>query len=291
MIGVGSMGRPMAENLIRAGYEVGVCDLREEALAPFQARDIPTSHHAKEHTGADLVIVMVGNDADVRDVTVGTSGLLDAIDSASPPIVVIMSSVLPKTIFDAGSALRTKNTAVVDAPVSGGPVRAAEATMSIMAAGPDDIFAQLKPVFDVLGHPVFHCGPVGSAAGVKIVNNILGVADMLLMNEAALLASRLGIDLPFLLGVMEVSSGRNAATQSYGGYRDLLGANARDPDVTRRLLMILRKDLKLASTLAAATGLATPVLDAVSRATDSLEEGNLHARWRALVEAMPESPA
>jgi 3-hydroxyisobutyrate dehydrogenase-like beta-hydroxyacid dehydrogenase len=288
VIGVGSMGQPMAENLVRAGYQVGVCDIRDEALAPFHARNVPVSRLAGEYAGSDLVIVMVGNDADVRDVTVGPSGLHDAIDSARPPIVAIMSSVLPRTIFDTAEALGAKNAAVVDAPVSGGPVRAAEATMSIMAAGPDDVFARLKPVFDTLGRPVFHCGPVGSAAGVKIVNNILGVADMLLMNEAAHLASRLGIDLPFLLGVMEVSSGRNAATQSYTGYRDLLEANAREPDVTRRLLMILRKDLKLASTLAAATSVSTPVLDAVSRATDALDQDDLHARWRALVQAMPE---
>lgn len=290
VVGVGSMGRPMAENLIRAGYRLGVCDLREEALAPFRMSGIAASRFAGEHAGADLVIVMVGNDADVRDVTVGQGGLLDAIDPASPPVVAIMSSVLPRTIFDAAAALGTKSAVVVDAPVSGGPVRAAEATMSIMAAGPDDVFERLKPVFDVLGRPVFRCGPVGAAAGIKIVNNILGVADMLLMNEAAHLASRLGIDLPFLVRVMEVSSGRNAATQSYGAYRDLLGANARDPDATRRLLMILRKDLKLASTLAAATGIFTPVLDAVSRATDALDQDALHAQWRALVEAMPEPP-
>jgi 3-hydroxyisobutyrate dehydrogenase len=282
VIGVGSMGRPMAENLSKAGYAVGVCDIRDEALAPFRARGHAATSLAADRAGDELVIIMVGNDADVAAVTTGPGGLLEAIDPARPPIVVIMSSVLPRTITGAAHALAAKNAVVIDAPVSGGPVRAAEATMSIMAAGPDEIFAKVSKVFDALGRPVFRCGPVGAAAGVKIVNNILGVANMLLMNEAAHLATELGIDLPFLLGVMDASSGRNAMSQDFSGYRSLLLANSREPDVTGRLLAILRKDLKLATTLAAETHVSTPVLDAVSKATDGIELNDLFARWQAV---------
>jgi 3-hydroxyisobutyrate dehydrogenase len=213
--------------------------------------------------------------------------LLEAIDPARAPFVAIMSSVLPRTIADAAASLGAKNAVVVDAPVSGGPVRAADATMSIMAAGSDEVFAKLEPVFGALGRPIFRCGPVGNAAGVKIVNNILGVANMLLMNEAAHLATRLGIDLPFLSGVMEASSGRNSATQNYGAFRDLQLANSQDPAVTRRLLAILRKDLKLAATLAQDVEIGTPILQAVSMATDALEEDDLIARWQALGRVMP----
>jgi len=280
VIGVGSMGRPMAENLIRAGYAVSVCDIRDEALAPFRARGIASSHLVEGCARVDVVIVMVGNDDDVELVAIGPGGLLAGIDPDHPPIVAIMSSVLPRTITKAAAALAVKNAVVIDAPVSGGPVRAAEATMSIMAAGSDDVFAQLEPVFSALGRPIFRCGPVGSAAGVKIVNNILGVTNMLLMGEAAHLATSLGIDLPFLSGVMEVSSGRNSATMDFSAYRALHLANSRDPDVTRRLLDILRKDLKLANTLAGEVGIATPVLDAVSKATSGVTYDDLFARWQ-----------
>ena len=98
VIGVGSMGRPMALNLIKAGYAVSVCDIRDEALAPFRADGVPTCTHAKDLAGSDMVIVMVGNDADVHDVTVGPGGLLEGIDPAQAPFVSIMSSVLPRTI-------------------------------------------------------------------------------------------------------------------------------------------------------------------------------------------------
>jgi 3-hydroxyisobutyrate dehydrogenase-like beta-hydroxyacid dehydrogenase len=286
IIGVGSMGRPMAENLIKAGYAVSVCDVRDEALAPFEQRGVKTSRVAGDLAGNDMVIVMVGNDADVALVTTGPNGLLPAIDPDRAPYVAIMSSVLPRTILAAAEALGAKNAAVVDAPVSGGPVRAAEAAMSIMAAGPDDVFAALKPVFDALGKPVFHCGPVGSAAGVKIVNNIVGVANMLLVNEAVHLATALGIDLPFLTGVMEVSSGRSFASGNYPAYRDLMLSNSGDPAVTSRLLAILRKDLKLGSTLAGETGIGTPVLDALSKATDALGEDDLWSRWQAACATM-----
>jgi 3-hydroxyisobutyrate dehydrogenase len=282
VVGVGSMGRPMAENLIKAGYTVSVCDIRDEALAPFRERNIQTATHAQDLAHNDMVIVMVGNDGDVADVTVGQGGLLGEIDPAHAPVVAIMSSVLPRTILDAAAALGAKGAVVVDAPVSGGPVRAAEGTMSIMAAGDDALFGRLSSVFDALGRPVFRCGPVGNAASVKIVNNILGVANMLLMNEAAHLATALGVDLPFLASVMEASSGRNFASGNYPAYRDLLLANSTDPDVTRRLLKILRKDLKLASTLARDVEIGTPVLHAVSKATDAIEEDDLIARWQAL---------
>jgi len=286
IIGVGSMGRPMAENLVRAGYDVTVCDIREEALAPFRSKGVATSARAGDLAGNDLVIIMVGNDADVATVTTGPGGLLSAIDPDRAPLIAIMSSVLPRTITDAAAALREKNVIVIDAPVSGGPVRAADATMSIMAAGSDAVFARLEPVFGALGRPVFRCGPVGSAAGVKIVNNILGVANMLLMNEAAHLATRLGIDLPFLTGVMEVSSGRTWATSDFAAYRRLMHANSDDPEITKRLLAILRKDLKLASSLAGDAEVGTPILDAVSKATDALEDGDLSARWQELGAAM-----
>ena len=282
VIGVGSMGRPMAENLIKAGCRVSVCDIRDEALAPFRSKGAVTSGRAGDLALNDIIIVMVGNDADVAAVTVGAGGLLSEIDPARAPLVAIMSSVLPRTITDAAAALGAKNAVVVDAPVSGGPVRAVDATISIMAAGSDEVFGRLAPVFDVLGRPVFRCGPVGSAAGVKIVNNILGVANMLLMNEAAHLATRLGIDLPFLTGVMEVSSGRNSATKDFAGFRDLQLANSNDPEVTKRLLAILRKDLKLASTLARDAEIGAPILDAVSKATDALDDRDLSARWQAL---------
>ena len=282
VIGVGSMGRPIALNLIKAGYTVGVCDIRDEALAPFRADGIATCTQAKDLALSDMVIVMVGNDSDVRDVTVGPGGLLDGVDPAKAPLVSIMSSVLPRTITDTAAALGEKNAVVVDAPVSGGPVRAAEAAISIMAAGSDEVFAKVEPVYATLGRPVFRCGPVGAAAAVKIVNNILGVANMLLMNEAAHLAATVGIDLPFQLGVMEASSGRTWATSNFDAYRSLMHANSDDPDVTRRLLAILRKDLKLATTLSKDSQVATPVLDAVSRATDALDGGELNARWQAL---------
>jgi 3-hydroxyisobutyrate dehydrogenase len=288
VIGAGSMGGPMARNLIKAGYAVSVCDIRDAALEPFRVQGVATTARAGDLAANDLVIVMVGNDADVADVTVGPGGLLDAIDPDRAPFVAIMSSVLPKTITDAAAALGAKNAVVVDAPVSGGPVRAAEAMMSIMVGGSDEVFAKLSDVFDVLGRPVFRCGPVGGAAGVKVLNNILGVANILLMNEAAHLATELGIDLPFLVSVMEASSGRNSATRDYGAYRDLHLANSLDPDVTRRLQAILRKDLKLASTLARDADVSTPILHAVSKATDALTEEDLSARWQAVARGMME---
>ena len=89
VIGVGSMGRPMALNLIKAGYTVSVCDIRGEALAPFRADGVTSVTKASDLGGNDMVIVMVGNDSDVHDVTVGSGGLLEGIDPAKAPLVSI----------------------------------------------------------------------------------------------------------------------------------------------------------------------------------------------------------
>lgn len=277
VIGVGSMGRPMAENLRKAGFQVGVCDLREEALAPFRAQGVPASADAAESAGADMIVIMVGNDGDVGDVV---GKLKPAIDPAKPPLVAIMSSVLPRTIRQAEADLAPTGAVVVDAPVSGGPVRAAEAKMSIMAGGDDAVFARAEPVFQALGQPIFRCGPVGSAAAVKIVNNILGVSNMLLMTEAAHLATRIGIDLPFLLRIMEVSSGRNYASGNFEAFRALTLSNGQDLDTTSRLLAILKKDLGLANTLSSEEAVSMPVLRAVAGAARGLEAEDLFVRWQ-----------
>lgn len=277
VIGVGSMGRPMAENLLKAGFRVSVCDLREAALAPFRAAGVPAGHDAGDQAGADMIVVMVGNDGEVADVA---ARLKPAIDPSKPPLVVIMSSVLPRTIRQAEADLAPTGAIVVDAPVSGGPVRAAEAKMSIMAGGEDAAFTRAEPVLRALGQPIFRCGPVGSAAAVKIVNNILGVSNMLLMTEAAHLATSIGVDLPFLLRVMEVSSGRNYASGNFEAFRALTLSNGQDIDTTRRLLAILKKDLGLASTLSSEEAVAMPILQAVASATRELAAEDLFARWQ-----------
>ena len=277
VIGVGSMGRPMAENLLKAGFRVNVCDLREEALAPFRAKGVPASTDARDSGPAGRIVIMVGNDADVAEVV---GKLKTAIDPARPPLVAIMSSVLPRTIKQAAAELAPTGAVVIDAPVSGGPVRAAEARMSIMAGGDDASFARAEPMLQALGQPIFRCGPVGAAASVKIVNNILGVSNMLLMTEAAHLATSIGIDLPFLLRIMEVSSGRNYASGNFAAFRALTLSNGQDLDTTSRLLAILKKDLGLASTLSGEEGVAMPVLQAVAAATRGLDAEDLFARWQ-----------
>ncbi len=286
-IGAGGIGGPMAECLARKGMDLLLCDMREAALEPFRAAGAAVTQRVADCAGADFVIAMVATDDQVRSVLLGDDGLLPAIDAAAPPRIIVMSSVLPATVREVAAALVEKNVALLDAPVSGGALAAREGRLTIMAGGNSADIAAALPVLTLLGSNIVHCGPLGSGAAVKIVNNIMGVSNMFLMAEAMLLATELGIDAHRLAGIMEQSSGRNFATRDYAAHKSLYQLNTQSPEALKALLAICRKDLALAQSLAKSTHLTLPLLAAVRTAMDGTTSQSLGERWRKLAGSEP----
>ena len=283
-IGVGGIGGPMAENLARKQVELTVCDLRQEALEPLRQLGARVTQQVADCAGADVIIVMVATDVQVRNVVLGEDSLLRHMDPAASPLLLIMSSVLPATVREVADvfAKGRGKVRVLDAPVSGGRVSAAKGQLTILVGGTAADLASARPVLELLGSNIVHCGPLGSGEAVKIVNNILGVANMFLMTEASRLAVELGLDVDWLAGVMEKSSGRNLATRDYAAHKSLYRLNTASPESLKALLDVCRKDLALAHTLAESSGMALPLLEALKSALDGTPNEAIGEHWQML---------
>lgn len=281
-IGAGGIGGPMAQCLAHSGVELLVCDLHEAALAPFRAIGVRVTQRAADCAAADFVIVMVAADAQVRTVLLGDNGLFAAVNPAAAPRVVIMSSVLPATVRETAAVLAQKNIPVLDAPVSGGRVAALQGQLTIMVGGEAAALATARPLLGLLGSNIVFCGPLGSGAAVKIINNIVGVTNMFLMTEAMVLAADLDLDVDHLAGIMEQSSGRNFATRDYPAHRTLYRLNTQTPETLKALLDICRKDLALAQSLADSAGLSLPLVEAIRTALDHTPNQSIGDSWRKL---------
>ena len=249
-IGVGSMGSRMARRLCQAGYRLTVCDRDAAALREFETLDTAIVHRPSACGGSDLVILMVANDAQLKEVVLEPNGLLSGIDADAPPLVAVMSTVLPETIREIAEPLLRKKVRLLDAPVSGGLAGAEAGTLTIMVGGAQGDLERLRPILQAMARTIFHCGELGSGQLTKIVNNMVGVTNLFLMAEAMMLAKRCGLEPERLAAIMDASSGRTAFTgnwvarkTTYGGISTSLGRMQSHVD-------ICRKDLKCALTLA-----------------------------------------
>ncbi|MCB1476769.1 MAG: NAD(P)-dependent oxidoreductase [Rhodobiaceae bacterium] len=281
-IGVGGIGRPMAERLIRQGFDLIICDRRDSALEPFRALGARVVHQASECACADIVIVMVVDDAQVLAVTTGTGGLIDGVNPDCPPLLAIMSTVLPRTVEDIAAAMAFKKVRMIDAPVSGGPIAAAKGTLSIMAGGTEQDFLAMKSGLEALGSHIFHCGALGAGEAIKILNNAMGITTQFLMTEILDMARAFDIDEILLTSIMEESSGRNFCTRDLAAQKAFFRYNIADPSLLGSLLDACRKDLRLASRLAEQADVDTPLLAAITAAHRTTPDESILASWKAI---------
>src|SRR6266511_3969329 len=158
-IGLGVMGQPMAEHLVRAGHEVTVYN---RSAAPVRVLVA---------AGADVVITMVPDSPDVEAVVLGEDGVLSTARQGL--LLVDMSTIRPDTARLVGEAAQARGVRFLDAPVSGGEAGAVEATLSIMVGGAAEDFEAALPILESLGRTIVHVGPVGSGQTVKAANQLI----------------------------------------------------------------------------------------------------------------------
>ena len=208
-IGLGVMGRPMAINLLRAGHEVTVHARRAASLEPLvEAGAASAATPAELAAGSDAVITMVTGTADVEAVLLGADGVAHG---ARPGTVAIdMSTIDPAATRAIAAALAERDVDMLDAPVSGGPHGARDATLSIMVGGRAEVLARARPIFDCLGTTVRHMGGHGAGQATKACNQLLLLVTAQGVAEALVLARRAGLDAgqvrEALLGGMASSS-------------------------------------------------------------------------------------
>ncbi|MFG1330065.1 NAD(P)-dependent oxidoreductase [Xanthobacter autotrophicus] len=200
-IGLGSMGLPMARNLVARGFEVTGFDLRAEARnALVAAGGKAADTAAAACAGADMAVLMVVNIAQARDVLF-SGGVLDAL--APGGAVLLMSTCPPAAVAEVSAEVEARGFAFVDAPVSGGVVGATAGSLTIMVGTGEDAFARARPALDAMGAKVVHVGKsAGQGATAKVVNQLLCGAHLAVAAEALSLAERLGVDTTAMLDIL-----------------------------------------------------------------------------------------
>jgi 2-hydroxy-3-oxopropionate reductase len=270
-IGLGVMGRPMAEHLVRAGHELTVHNRSEEPVRALVAAGAKAGGSAADVTaGADVVITMVPDSPDVEDVVLGGDGVLSAARDGL--LLIDMSTIRPDTARLVGDAARARGVRFLDAPVSGGEVGAVEATLSIMVGGAAEDFDAALPVLEVLGKTVVHVGPVGSGQTVKAANQLIVAGVIELVSEAIVLLEAHGVD---MAPAIKVLAGGLAGNQILE--RKAAGMLARKFDPGFRI-DLHHKDMQIVQAAARDAGVAIPVTALVAQmlvALRSLDRGSL----------------
>jgi 3-hydroxyisobutyrate dehydrogenase len=200
-IGLGSMGTPMARNLIAAGHRVSGYDMNPKALEQLAANGgTPAETAGAAAAGADAAILMVVNAAQAEQVLF-EDGALDALPASG--MVVLMATCPPGTVKAIAARVERTGRVFVDAPVSGGVAGAIAATLSIMVAADDALFERVSPILRVMGDKVFHVGKeAGQGATVKVVNQLLCGVHIAVAAEGFALANKVGIDPKVILEIL-----------------------------------------------------------------------------------------
>jgi 3-hydroxyisobutyrate dehydrogenase len=213
-IGLGNMGLPMAQNLVKAGHAVAGFDLSEypvERLAADGGRRAPSV--ADACADAEIVITMLPAGEHVREVYLGSDGVLDAV--AAGTLLIDSSTIDVKTAREVAQAAEARGLAMIDAPVSGGVAGALGATLTFMAGGPDEAFTRARPVLEKMGKTIVHAGGAGNGQAAKICNNMILGVSMIAVSEAFVLGEKLGLSHQALFDVASTSSGQCWSLTSY----------------------------------------------------------------------------
>lgn len=255
-VGLGNMGVPMAANLVRGGYQVIGFDL-DAARAQIFAKDHSaraTSDLAELGKSADAVITMLPTGREVRDVLLHAQGGALAAHLKPGAYAIDMSSADPVGTRALGRDLAARYLTLVDAPVSGGVVRAKDGSLAIMIGGDADAVAAVKPLLSNMGQKLFEVGGLGCGHAMKALNNFLAATSFTAAAEAIAVGRRFGLDPAVMINVINVSTGRSFASENLIKQHVLNGAFG-----TGFALGLLAKDVGIAADLAAQIGMDAPV--------------------------------
>lgn len=263
-IGLGNMGYPMAGHLVKAGYQLTVSDLNTQALEKFAAvTGAQVAASLADLGQCDVVITMLPEGKTVRRVLTGDSGVVATLKPGA--ILVDMSSSSPVGTRELAAELDALGFKLVDAPVSGGVVKAESASLAIMAGGDAGAIEAVKPVLEAMGK-VFVTGSSGSGHAMKAINNYLSAATLAVTSEAVLAGERFGLDPAVMVDVINASTGRsNSSEHKFPTFILPKTFNS------GFFLGLMAKDLRFARELAESVETPHALLDMVSTLWDQAE--------------------
>ncbi len=256
-IGLGIMGRPMARNLLAAGFPVTVHSRSTGPVDELVTHGaLPADSAASVAASSDVTITMLPDTADVELVLVGAGGVIEGIGAGA--VVIDMSSIDPGPTREMSEAFASKGVAMLDAPVSGGEKGAIDAALSIMVGGDDASFERVTPIFEALGKNIVHVGPSGAGQVCKACNQLVVAATIEAVAEALLLAERSGVD---AAKVRQALLGGFAGSKILEVHGQRMLDRSFDPGFRVRLH---RKDARIVEDAATVTGTPIPSFTAVT---------------------------
>jgi 2-hydroxy-3-oxopropionate reductase len=277
-IGLGIMGKPMARNLLKAGYPLVVHNRSQAAVDELVAAGATAATSPREVAArSDVVITMLPDSPDVQAVVLGPNGILAGARSGS--VLIDMSTIAPAVTRELAAEAAKVGMSTLDAPVSGSDQGAINGTLAIMVGGDDATFARCQPILGVLGRSVVHVGGVGAGHTVKLVNQIIGMATLEAVSEGVLVAAKAGLDLDTVLQAIGGGAARSWMLENLApkiAHRDF------QPGFMVRLA---QKDLRLALSLSDQLHVSIPsaaLVHQLFRSVEASDQGALGIQALAL---------
>ena len=214
-IGLGSMGKAMAINILKAGFPLTVYDIRKEPLAEMEKLGANIAKSVKElGKVSDTVVVMVLNYPQIKQIIAPPDGLLGGMRRGST--LIVTSTISPLEIVEVEKMAKQHGVEVVDSAVSGGHERAVEGTLVLMVGAGEKAFKENKPLLKAMGKHIYYTGGVGKGQTVKMINQLLVGAHQVAAAEALVMAKKLGMDLKVLHEIISNSVGDSAVWRMFG---------------------------------------------------------------------------
>ena len=275
-IGLGNMGLPMAQNLIKAGHQVEGVDVNAAAVEKLKSAGGAGVETAKNAAArADVVITMLPAGAQVREVYLGSSGIIANANDGT--LLIDCSTIDVATARDVAKAAEARGLMMLDAPVSGGVGGAQAGTLTFMVGGSAQAFARAQSILEKMGKTIVHAGGAGNGQAAKICNNMILAISMIAVSEGFVLAEKLGLDHQKLFDIASKSSGQCWAMTSYCPVPGPVPASPANRDYAAGFTAaMMLKDLKLAQDAAKASGAKTELGAAAA---------NIYSRYAASGEA------
>ena len=191
-IGLGIMGKPMAKNLLKAGFELIVRDLNQDAVAELVALGARKAESSAELAReCDVILTMLPNSPQVKQVVLEEGGLIEVMRAGQ--VLIDMSSINPMASREIASQLEAKGIDMLDAPVSGGEPKAIDGTLAFMAGGKKEIFDKFQPLLKTMGASAVYCGGIGAGNVAKLCNQVIVAVNIAAVSEALMLGQKAGV--------------------------------------------------------------------------------------------------
>ena len=258
-IGLGNMGLPMAQNLIKAGHQVEGVDVTTAATDRLKAAGGAVAEtHKIAAARADVVITMLPAGQHVREVYLGAGGIIENANAGT--LLIDCSTIDVETARAVASAAEAKGLLMLDAPVSGGVTGASAGTLTFMVGGPERAYERALSILQAMGRTIVHAGGSGNGQAAKICNNMMLGISMIAVSEAFILAEKLGLDAQKLFDIASKSSGQTWAMTGYSPVPGLVPTSPANRDYQAGFTAaMMLKDLALAQDAANGAGVATPL--------------------------------